>query len=579
MLNKEQIINKIENPVCGESLQAGIRLQDGHKIHVTGDGYARVLSQLVGFESKADYDIRVQLTGPATIQLCAIIIDNLNRWATNQGTVKSIQFKQEGQADEFGKVMGQIWKGKSLEEFVSTFYKEAIYQEMEGFLLITKPQLTNEGTQVRDGIEMAYDGESLNPYMIFIQAEDVKDYNGVGDTLEYIIFDVGEGEDGQKIYRVIDSQQDTIFKYDGHESDKSQVLSTIVNEVGYVPAIQVSNIAKDLKNDKIKTSPIDHVIPALNRYMQKDSDLIIQMVRHMYPKLASVTTACKMCDGQGYDYSMVDSVETKIKCNDCNGTGKVIPISRDGVLGLPQFIDEGKTPYPGSPASYIVPDNASLQIGIDDLKDLAKDILYSATGDKNLIVEGLETATENLINFKGLEDRIAEIIDMVESREEFIIKTVAKMHKDFNGGFEGVSVRYGRRMVIRGESEIMTEIDNAKEAGMPISHIETLQRELIYTRYKNNRVELERQQLLADVEPLNGYTVAEVLDMVNYVSKEDLKIKFNFNRLLDLFEDKFGSVVLYKVDAEWKARVIAIYNEFKLLSDEILPVEQGSGQD
>jgi len=579
MLDKEQIIEKIENPVCGDSLTAGILIQNDHKVHITGEDYVKQLNHLVGFESKSDYEIRKQLTGPATMRLCAIVLDNLNRWVTNQGTVKNIQFKQETQLEEFKQVMGQIWKGKSLEEFISTFYKEAIYQEMEGFLLITKPQLTDDNTQIRDGIEMPYDGESLNPYMIFIQAEDVKDFNAVGDHLEYIIFEVGKTEKGDIIYRVIDEAQDLIFLYNGKKAQESSILNELPNEVGYVPAIQVSNIAKHLKNDKVKTSPIDHVIPDLDRYMQKDSDLIIQMVRHMYPKLASVTTACKMCEGQGYDYHMLKEVETKVKCKDCNGTGKVIPISRDGVLGLPQFIDEGKTPYPGSPASYIVPDNASLQIGIDDLKDLAKDILYSATGDKNLIVEGLETATENLINFKGLEDRIAEIVEMVESREEFIISTTAKMHNDFAQGFEGVSVKYGRRLIIRGEAEIMSEIKNAKETGMPISHIETLQREVIYTRYKNNSIELNRQQLLADVEPLNGYTVQESLTMKEYVSDDDLKIKFNFNYLVDKFESTNGPIGLYKPTMDWKKRVMDIYEQLKALSNEILPTIRDSGQD
>jgi len=266
---------------------------------------------------------------------------------------------------------------------------------------------------------------------------------------------------------------------------------------------------------------------------------------------------------------------TKIKCADCNGTGKVIPISRDGVIGMPQYIDEGKTPYPGSPASYITPDNDSLITAKDDLRELGLDILYSATGDKNLIVEGLETATENLINFKGLEDRIAEIIAMVESREEFIIKATAELHDDFKNGFEGVSVRYGRRLSVRGENEILAEIQSAKSAGMPISHIEALQKELIYTKYKNNRVELDRQLMLCDLEPLNGYTVDETLDMTAYVNETTLRMKFNFNELIDNFEAKYGPVQAYKPDAEWDKRVQAINQ--KLKEDEILSVSGDPG--
>ena len=578
MLTVDQTVEKIREPAGRAFLQAGISIQNKHKIHVTGDGYEDKLKQLVGFESKGDYDVRKQLTSPATVQLCAIILDNLNRWATNQGTVKTIKFKQDAQEVKFRDVLSQVWRGKSLENFINTFYKEAIYQEMMGFLVITKPILITgteggvSGIKIREGIEMPYNGDALDPYIIFINAESVLDFNSVGDHLEYLIIDLGDYEQDKKTYhtyRVLDDKQDTIIVWDGEKIINSRES---LHGVGYTPAIQVSNISKHLTDDKVKTSPIDHVIPALDRYMQKDSDLIIQMVRHMYPKLASVTTLCKQCSGEGYYYDK----ETKIKCKDCNGTGKVIPISREGVIGMPQYIDEGKTPYPGSPASYITPDNASLQIAIDDLKELGKDILYSATGDKNLIVEGLETATENMINFKGLEDRIAEIIKMVESREEFIISTVAKMHIDFKNALEDVSVRYGRRLTLRGENEIMSEIKSAKDAGMPISHIEALQRELIYTRYKNNPTELERQLILSDLEPFNGYTVKEILDFKEFTDPMDINLKFNFNKLIDWFESTKGLLTQYEGGTEWSKRIENIY---KILKDEVLRISGESGPD
>jgi len=570
MLTTERIEELIKNPASKELLEAGIRIQNSHKVHITGEGYESELKQLKGFESKTDYEIRTQLTRPGTVQLCALILDNLNRWVTNQGTVKITQFKQTEQKEEFKKVLGQVWRGDSLENFIRTFYKEAIYQEMEGFLLVTKP-LVAGSVQIREGVEMPYDGNALDPYILFYAAEDVHDFGGIGDNLEYLILDYGD-DNGEQYYRVIDDTQDTLISV---RNDVMTVKNEVLHGIEYTPAIQISSIAKNLKDDKVKTSPIDHVLPALFRYMQKDSDLIIQMVRHMYPKLASVTTQCKMCDGDGTYYDQ----ETKIKCKECNGTGKVIPIDRDGVLGMPQYIDDGKTPYPGSPASYITPDNASLQVAIDDLKDLAQEIMYSATGDKNIVAESLNTATENLINFKGLEDRIAEIVEMVESREEFLVKTVAMMHQDFKAGFENVSIRYGRRLVLRGDNEIMLEIKAAKDSGMPSSHIEALQKELIYARYKNNRSELERQQLLADVEPLNGYTPSEISDLESYVTPEDLQIKYNFLRLIDLFEDSKGPVQLFAVGQEWKKRVNAIYDELKTLNDEVLRVSGEGGPD
>jgi len=572
MLTTDQIIEKIKNPLSRDALTEGVNLQNRHKVHITGEGYDKQLKRLSGFESADDYNIRKQLTSPGTVQLSAIILDNLNRWVTNQGTVKTLQFKKDEDVDEFRKVLDQVWRGNSMEEFIRTFYKEAIYQEMMGFLVVTKPLVNStERMQIREGVAKPWDGSALDPYIVFYNAESIHDFNAVGDHLEYLIIKYGsytEKDKQYEQYRVLDDKQDTIVTVSGDDVMWDEVM----HEVGYTPAIQVSSIAKNLIDDKVKTSPIDHVLPALDRYMQKDSDLIIQMVRHMYPKLTVVVTECKNCQGEGFFYDD----ETKVRCKDCNGTGKTIPISRDGVLGMPQYLDEGKTAYPGSPASYITPDNASLQIAIDDLEALGKDILYSATGDKNLIVEGLNTATENLINFKGLEDRIAEIVKMVESREEFLIETIAKMHLEFKDKFKDVSVRYGRRLSIRGENEILAEIDSAKSAGMPSNHIEALQKELIYARYKNNPIELERNLMLSDVEPLNGYTVKEVLDMAEYIRPEDIKIKFNFNKLIDWFESVHGPVTEYMDGQDWNKRIDSIY---QILNDEILRIARESEAD
>lgn len=572
MLTKDQIRDKIKEPVSGYALEAGIDIQNRHKLHITGEGYNDALRQLDGFESSLDFDARKQLTDPATLRLMAIILDNLNRWVTNQGTVKHIKWKQTEQDQAFKPVLEQVWRGSSLDNFIATFYKEAIYQEMQGFILVTKPLIIDSRTVLREGVERTWDGKALMPYMVFIAAEDVMDYNAIGDELEYIIIKYGQDSDGKQIYRVIDDTQDVIV-IDSGEDIMIRDTDIVLHGLGYVPAIQISNISHRLKDDKTKTSPINHVLSDLDRYMKKDSDLIIQMVRHMYPKLASVTTQCKQCEGDGFYFDK----ETKIKCPDCNGTGKVIPISRDGVLGMPQYIDEGKTPYPGSPASYITPDNASLQTAIDDLKELGLNILYSATGDKNIVKEDMQTATENLINFKGLEDRISEIVTMVESREEFLIETVARMHIDFANGFDGVAVRYGRRITVRGESEIMAEINAAKLAGMPISHISALQKELIYAKYKNNKTEYERQLMLCDIEPMNGYTVDEIMKLTAYVDDLTLRVKFNFNTLVNNFEAQYGPIQNYKPEADWDKRVTEILTKIK--EDEILFVSGSSGQD
>ena len=110
MLTPEQIFDRIRNPISKDDLADGVTIQNRHKLHITGEGYSDDLRQLHGFESNLDFNARKQLTDPGTLRLMAIILDNLNRWVTNQGTVKSVKWKQKKQDSEFKKVPDQAWR-------------------------------------------------------------------------------------------------------------------------------------------------------------------------------------------------------------------------------------------------------------------------------------------------------------------------------------------------------------------------------------------------------------------------------------------------------------------------------------
>ena len=541
ILSNKEIEKLMDNPRNGKSIVAGESLQKEHKLHITGEGYEGEIKQVEGYESEGDFNIRKQIAQPATIQLTTTILDNLNRWITAQGTVKKVDFQDQTKSGEFEKVLEQVWYGDSFDKFITTFYKEAIYIEFNGFALATKPKIIEEETDdksgviLKDGVLTEKPKGSLDPYLIFIANSDVYDYWLTGDKVEYIIIKL-EKEN----FRLIDDEKDILFTW--HKKGKDNIIPTegemfLENEIGYVPARKISSINKRIMSSQVKTSPIDHVVPALDRYFSSDADLRIQFIRHNYPKLAIVTKECVPCNGTGKTNKLLGDGtydnDTIVKCSGCDGSGRAIPISRDGVIGLPQYLDPGDTAYPGSPASYITPETESLKLGLEDLEKQKQDIIYSGTGDKNLIAESLNTATENLINFRSLEDRIKEITQMVEDFEVFMKTAIKDLHKDFSGiETYFITVRYGKRISIRNESELLTEMQESKKAGMPFSYIEALNKDLIFAKYKNDAQELERQLLLADVEPLAAYTIDEIDKLQERIFPRDLEVKINFDSLV-----------------------------------------------
>lgn len=545
ILSDKEIKEIMDTPRNGKSIVAGGLLQDEHKLHITGSGYKAAVSKVEGFESTNDFNVRVQIAQPATIQITAIILDNLNRWTTSQGTVKKQDFGEDKKNKAFEDVLDQVWHGDSFDKFINTVYKEAIYTEFNGFVLATKPKLTDDGMMIRDGVIMKKPDGELDPYLVFLANADIYDFQLTGDKVEYLIIKLGDDW-----FRLIDDEKDIIFlwrpskgktKFEFTVPIKGTLTkegSFMPNEIGYVPARKVSSINKKLLVSQTKTSPIDHIMPALNRYFSSDADLRMQFIRHNYPKLAIVTKECTDCQSNGYTIDPNKIKPTKIPCTTCDGTGKVIPIFRSGVLGLPQNLTSGDTPYPGTPASYITPDTESLQLGLDDLLSQRENIIYSGTGDKNLIGESLNTATENLINSRSLEDRIKEITQMVEDFEVFMKTAIKDLHNTFSNIEQYfIIVRYGKRISIRNEDELLQEMESSKKAGMPTSYILALHRDLIFAKYKNNSQELERQLLLAEVEPLSGYTVEELMKIEDKADPRDLLVKINFDSLISELEE------------------------------------------
>lgn len=571
----------MKSPLNAKAIAEGVKLQNDHKVHITGDGYLSLIKQVQGFESSTDFNVRTQISKPATIQITSIILDNLNRWTSSQGTVKRCDFKDTEKNKAFEEVLDQVWHGQSFDDFIKTFYKEAIYTEFNGFALVTKPKVIEGGFIEKEGVISKAPEGNLNPYIIFISASDIHDFKLTGNKCEYVVIRLSKDT-----YRIIDDQKDIVISWDEKTFNVESFLS---NEIGYVPAIKISNINKSLLSDQVKTSPIDHVIPALQRYFSSDADLRMQFIKHNYPKLAIVTRECTHCGGQGFTYddnrSHTDDLQsaTKIKCNTCDGTGKEIPISRDGVIGLPGSISKEDQAYPGAPATYISPDVESLKLGIEDLKAQREDIIYSATGDKNLISESLNTATENNINNRALEDRIAEIIAMVEQFETFLKKAIKDLHKSFtNIGAENysITVKYGKRISTRGESDLTKEIKDSKDAGLPFSYIQGLHKDLIYTKYKNNQDEYDRYLILSDIEPMSAYSIEEIIKLSNYIEKKDIQLKANFDNLIDEFEMEYGKVQYYSTDKSYEERVSLIKAElYESIQERFGASSDGDGQD
>ena len=544
--------------------------QDEVVRHINGKNYKAVIKQVKGHETLEQRKLRTELSKPSTIPITKIIIDELNRWTNAQGTSKVYNFgnRRELEADFKNKVLSVVWKGRSMDYFVNNDLKEAIDTEFNGFMMVTKGYRTTDdnGTVYERRGEYTVkvnQKDSFTPYIIFISIEDVHDFSKNGSNLDYIVYKYGERIEvtagKEKIieqYRFVDDKQDRIYEKDGAKWSlvTTGVFAPKNNELGYVPAIQISNTNFDMKLDGVMRSQLSFLVPQLDRYLVDDSEHVHSKILHAFPRLWFTGMKCPTCDGDkqvvndSAKWWYTDDKEEGefITCPTCVGEGSTIPKDATQVAKVPQVVPEGMKPFSSQVGGYVTPPIEILDFQDRTLKELRDSIIYAGTSNKNIVAMKFKTATENNMNIKTLEDKIDDRLSDIEIVETFLTDAIAKLHKDFSKYYEGCVIKYSRRLFYKMEGEILDDMEKAKRAGMPNSYIKAMQIELYRAKYIHAPLEMKRAIFLTNVENLVGFTYKEI-ETNRYISDYDKQYKFYFNDIVEEIEKEYNTTIV-----DWK---------------------------
>lgn len=580
ILTDQEVIELIEHPANSEAIQTASELQDIHKVHVNGKGYKDYIRQIIGYENNEQYARKKELSECGTIFLTKIIIDQQSRWQNVKGTKKYYTFaKAARKENEFDKILSQVWKNESIDYFINEFIKDALYTEFNGFVIGELPQVIKEGKnsyEIKDGISQPLQ-DKLKPYLIFRPIETIVDFVSKGNKVEYIIIDWGEEErDMQKnanpesgtgtrvqLYRVLDDNSDRIFEKIKGTVSLSTEYPLIPNKLDYVPAVQISIFRDDVLIDEVKTSPIRQSIPLLKTYLTNWAEHVITCILHSHPIYYQIGQQCRYkseegtCD-DGYINYVIKGKPNRKTCPNCKGVGAVLNKDASIALILPQTDEEGKPYDVNNVAGYVEPPVETLKQQIAELRWLEENILLSGTGMNKMAETQIEkTATEAVLNWKPLEKIIGDILDNIEYVETAITNIIGKLY--FGKTYESCQISYNRNLNLRDENTVLIEIEQAKKAGASSSYVKTLHNELIYSRYQHNEIDLERNLILAELEPFIGYTPEEIQKYCSqWVDPDAIKMKIYFNDYITRFENEHGKVTEYQINKDLDKRIKAI---------------------
>lgn len=547
ILTEQQIRDYILSPARSEEIRAGLKLQNDHKVHVTGEGYVDTLKKAIGETRAMQFGGERELSKPVTMFLTKKLRDELSRWKNTQGTRKTYDFGESQElVHNFRNVLNSVWKNGTIEDFAD-FINDALYTDFNGFAIVERP--VKDGLfEIRDGIRQKPIGV---PYIIFKGLEDVHDFMVNGKRTEYLILKFATG-----LYRVLDDSGDYIYKLKDGEVFLSEDYPVIKNELGYVAAIQVSSTLASPLNDHIKTSPIHQTLPLLQDYLTSHAEHTISKILHAHPILALIGQKCTYSkNGHACSNGKIfDDNGNETTCPNCGGVGAVVPKNSSEVIILPELDAQGNSFSMSNIGQYITPPVEVLKYQADELQELERTIIYSGTGIKTLVKTEFQTATEIVLNLKPLEDKISALLDNIERVEEFMTDCIGKL---YSAKYRGCQIYYGRKLNIRDENLILNEIEASKRSGMPLSQIRLLVQELIVTRNRNSKQDLDRALILLDVEPCSVLSIKEVMESP-YIPN-DIKIyKYNFDDYVDRFEREYSPITLFGSGQKWADRIKSI---------------------
>lgn len=598
-LNEATLLDLMQHPASEELIEKCIELQDEHRIHITGEGYEKHIKQIKGYETWDQFVQKRELSEPATMVLTQKIMDEHSRWENAQGTKKFYEFKNNAKLDkDFKEVLNECWKGESMSYFVHEFLKVALYTDFCGFVFVEQPEVKKRNknlTEVIKGLvrNILSPNKNPQPYLIFKPIEDVHDFKSKGNKVEYLITYFGEitrkdskDPNGRKIklFRAVDDKWDRIVEKDGGKFKISQEgnYKPIENTLGYVPAVQISTRKNNVLIDEVKTSFIKQVIPLLKTYLTDWAEHVISKILHAHPIYWQRGMMCRYSEGEkeegkcddGWINYVTEGGETIDKqCPNCKGTGAVLHKDATVALILPQLDEEGKSYDVRDAAGYVTP---PIDILVHQLKELdwqEEKIYFSGTGVRSLPITQIEkTATEAILNLKPLADIIGNILDNIEYIETFLTNTIGKLF--FKDRYIRCQITYSRNLNLREEYMILREITEAKGSGASNSYIKTLHTELIHSRYHNSPIELERNLILSELEPLIGYTTQEIFEKKStcgdFIDIDTKFMKNNFTDYIVRFENEKQLITDYKEDLSMEKRIELIRDELIKYNQEIL---------
>ena len=381
-------------------------------------------------------------------------------------------------------------------------------------------------------------------------------------------------------YAVYDDENYHVFiKDDKGEFIKDEEF-TSTHKIGYCPATAFIQETNNSKNQYKRRTAFGSSVSKLEDWTI--FDIFRNYVDH-YAPFPVTESIVKKCGNPKCEDGAIKSEETIIdgpkkgqtrtkytKCEVCDGSGRasqyVGPGTHIKLKHMPApNMDDGSGKF-----RMIFPETDKLKYVPEKLDDLEIEIRYKTVGVNTMISKEAINEMQAKGSFLSMETVLLRNKTMLDKLYVFIVTTSGRMlYTNLN---VKVDANHGTEWYLMTEKDLQDSFDNAKKIGMPINEVTSIYKQLIETKYANNKSKRDHELMLVDLQDYPFYSIDEVIKLKqeNTVDGFQLSLKTNFHNFVSRFERENGPVTLFGLSLDYSRRIQNIKETIEGYNTELL---------
>ena len=507
---------------------------------VFGVNFLDELIKIDNLESSAKQQVRKKFAQPIMSYYAQLTSNIENCFAATGGI---IDFNgNEHLMERYANLTKRLKCGKSLNKWVQDNFVDIHKIDPNGVIMVS-----NNG---------------ISSFPVYKSSSDIRAVKTSGRKVEAIMFEPYEFKNGDATelrIRVLDDETDYILKQ-GEENYIIIEDETFEHSYGQCPCICVGDT--DYIGTQVKKNPLS-VVTELSREFLRDKS-----IKTIHKALRGValhwrkTAFCIECSGTGkVDVSNDDGEYRKGTCGTCSGKGS-LGGDRDDVADIIEIKapETSEDPDINQPAGYIEPSTETWNQYIKEqelnMQQAYKVIWGTLSGFES---KTTKTATEITFDKQPIENTLNKYSNNFEDLESFIGTML--LRKDTNNKEVVVSKGYGRNFILQTENEILDRYYKGKEKGANSVILDSIMKEYLNSKYKNN-VETRALNLLKlSVEPYPHYSIKEVFEYISPLKSQHKALFIDFWNSNDFTSKSVASDILKKFTTFVEGQIIVPVTE------------------